>query len=105
MDIVWTIDWMRCIPQVDGVTNYVIECGWRCTGQQDGFSASNYGSSSFSASPSEAVTPYEDLTEEQVLGWVWASGVDKDATEASIAGQVQALINPPVVQPPLPWAQ
>jgi len=104
MDIVWKIEWMKCIPQIDDVTDYVIECGWRCIGSQDGFSASNYGSCGFSVPPSDNVTPYADLTEDQVLGWVWADGVDKDATEASVTGQVQALINPPVVQPPLPWA-
>jgi hypothetical protein len=39
-----------------------------------------------------------------VLGWVWSSGVNKDATEAAVAGQINNQINPPVIQPPLPWA-
>jgi hypothetical protein len=43
------------------------------------------------------------LTQDQVLGWVWANGVDKDATEAAVEGQIEAQKNPPVVSPPLPW--
>jgi len=49
-------------------------------------------------------TPYADLTQDQVLGWIWASGVDKDATEAAVNQQIDNAINPPVVTPPLPWA-
>jgi hypothetical protein len=51
-----------------------------------------------------AYTPYADLTQEQVLGWIWSSGVDKDATEAAVNNQLQNLINPPVVTLPLPWS-
>jgi len=43
------------------------------------------------------------LTQDQVLGWVWANGVDKTATEAAVQQQIDNQINPPVVSPPLPW--
>ncbi len=49
-------------------------------------------------------TPYADLTQDQVLGWIWANGVDKDATEAAVAQQIANAKNPPVVSPALPWA-
>ena len=49
-------------------------------------------------------TPYANLTQEQVLGWCWAGGVDKAAIESGIQTQIDGQINPPVVQPPLPWA-
>jgi hypothetical protein len=52
----------------------------------------------------EAFTPYADLTQDQVLGWVWANGVDKDATEAAVEQQIANAKNPPVVSPALPWA-
>jgi hypothetical protein len=48
-------------------------------------------------------TPYEDLTQEEVLTWIWANGVDKDATEEAVEQQIENQINPPVVTPPLPW--
>jgi hypothetical protein len=48
--------------------------------------------------------PYADLTQDQVLGWCWANGVDKAATEAAVAQNIENQINPPIVTPPLPWA-
>jgi hypothetical protein len=48
-------------------------------------------------------TPYEDLTQDMVLGWIWEDGVDKDATEAAVQQQIDNQINPPVVSPQLPW--
>jgi hypothetical protein len=48
------------------------------------------------------VIPYADLTQEEVLGWIWASGVDKDATEAAVAAQIEAQKNP-VSATGVPW--
>jgi hypothetical protein len=48
--------------------------------------------------------PYNQLTEQTVLGWVWANGVDQAATEAAVQTQLDNQINPPVVTPKLPWA-
>lgn len=51
--------------------------------------------------------PYEDLTEEMVVGWIQTQlGAELIANyEASIAGQIEQQINPPVspVPTPLPW--
>jgi hypothetical protein len=63
-----------------------------------------YSTTSFSVTEGTAFTPYSDLTLDQVLGWVWANGVDKDATEAAVQQQIDNQINPPIVAPPLPWA-
>jgi hypothetical protein len=30
--------------------------------------------------------------------------VDKDATEAAVAQQIENQINPPILSPPLPWS-
>lgn len=107
--ITWVIEWMQCKPTEGDLTDVVITAGWRCNGAETAngtdYSGSAYGSCSFSQ-PSEggSFTPYADLTQDQVLGWCWANGVDKDATEAAVQGQIDNQINPPVIQPPLPWA-
>jgi hypothetical protein len=44
------------------------------------------------------------LAQDQVLGWIWANGVDQAVTEAAVQQQIDNQINPPVVTPPLPWA-
>lgn len=102
MNIVWKIEWMNCIPQNNAIQNYVIECGWRCNALEGEYSATNYGSCGFAPSPVSASIPYDQLTEADVLGWVWES-VDKDDVEAGLSKQINLLINPKVVQPPLPW--
>jgi len=42
------------------------------------------------------LVPYEDLTEADVLGWIWDSGVDKDATEAALAAKIEQQKNPTI---------
>ena len=78
---------------------FVTTAHWTITATDGDFSAHAYGSCGFDG---ELTTPYEDLTEEQVLGWVWANGVDKDATEESLAAQIEAQKNP-VTATGVPW--
>ena len=102
----WSIDWMQVSTQpVEGFDEVVLTAGWRLNGVDGEYATSAYGTCSF-PQPAEggSFTPYADLTQDQVLGWVWENGVDKDAAEAAVTSQVEALANPPVVQPPLPWA-
>lgn len=98
----WTISQLECKPVEGDLTNVVVTAHWRCTGEQDGFTASVYSTCGF-GEPGVPFTEYADLTLNQVLGWVWDK-VDKDATEAAVQGSLDQQINPPVVKPPLPWA-
>jgi len=82
----------------------VIVCHWQCAGTDGTYNASVYSTCSV-PSPTGSFTPYSSLTQEQVLGWCYANGVDKTATEAAVEAQLQAQINPPVVVLPLPWSQ
>lgn len=106
--ITWIIEWMQCKPTEGQYTDVVITAGWRCNGAQTAgtppvdYTATNYGTASFPM-PEGTFTPYADLTQDQVLGWCWANGVDKTATEASVQTAIDNQINPPVIQPPLPW--
>jgi hypothetical protein len=102
MNISWIIERLL-VRKVEGtLTDVVITADWRCNGTQDQYSGTCYGSASF-APPTENFTPYEDLTQEQVLGWCYANGVDKTAIEANVTLQIENQINPPVIAPPLPW--
>ncbi|MEY4441029.1 MAG: Synechococcus phage [Pseudomonadota bacterium] len=101
--ITWTITALNCKPSEGQYTDVVITAHWTCAGQDGEHSASVYSTCSFSQ-PEGQFTPYDQLTQEQVLGWCWASGVDKEATEAAVQQQIDNQVNPPVTQPPLPWA-
>jgi hypothetical protein len=102
--ITWNISQLDCLPQSAEGADYVICCHWQCNGVDGDYSGSVYSTCSF-AVVQGAFTPYADLTQDQVLGWCWANGVDKDATEAAVEQQIQNQINPPIVSPPLPWGQ
>ena len=100
----WTITAMDCYPQVDNETDVVFNTHWTCSGTDGTYNASVYSTCAVPLAGEGTFTPYADLTQEQVLGWIWANGVDQNATEAAVEQQIQNLINPPVVTPPLPWA-
>ena len=102
MTILWLIERLLTKPVDGSNTDVVITADWRCNGSQDGYSGTCYGSCSF-APPSGSFTPYADLTEQQVLDWCYANGVDQAAIEANVSLQIQNQINPPVVSLPLPW--
>jgi hypothetical protein len=101
-----TINWIiesLLVRKVEGSnTDVVITADWRCNGSQESFSGTCYGSCSF-APPTGSFTPYPDLTQDQVLGWCFANGVDQTAIEANVTAQIQNQIDPPVVSLPLPW--
>jgi hypothetical protein len=106
----WIIERLLVKPTEGSLTDVVITADWRCNGSETigtgddakTYSGTCYGSASF-APPSGDFTPYEDLTEQQVLGWCYASGVDQSAIEANVTAQIENQINPPVIAPPLPW--
>ena len=102
MTILWLIERLLVKPTEGSLTDVVITADWRCNGSQESFSGTCYGSCSF-APPTGSFTPYPDLTQEQILGWCFANGVDQAAIEANVSLQIQNQINPPVVSLPLPW--
>ena len=102
MTILWIIERLLVKPTEGSLTDVVITADWRCNGTDETYSGTCYGSCSF-APPSGSFTPYEDLTEQQVLDWCFANGVDKNAIEANVTAQIENQINPPVVALPLPW--
>ena len=104
MNIVWSVDSMSCYPQSQGNVDVVYEVYWRCTGNDGDANASVYGSCVIPYAGGE-FTPYQDLTQQEVLGWVWANGVNQSEIEASITAQVNAILNPTSITPPLPWSQ
>jgi len=88
-------------------TDYLVADGfittahWTAIAVDGTYTASAYSTCSFAlATPS---IPYASVTEQEVLNWCWNNGVDKDATEASLAQQIELLKNP-VTAAGTPWA-
>jgi hypothetical protein len=99
----WIIERLLVKPTEGTLTDVVITADWRCNGSQDQYSGTCYGSTSFAPPSGSGFTPYDQLTEAQVLDWCFANGVDKTAIEANVTAQIENQINPPVIAPPLPW--
>lgn len=99
----WTIERLYVKPVEGPFTNLVVTADWRVTGNQGAAYGTCYGATTFAPPDPEAFVQYKDLTLNQVLDWVFASGVDKAACEASVATQIQNQLNPPIITPPLPW--
>lgn len=85
-DVVVTVLWSYTVTQlVSGVTYTGVT-----------------SSSTNVPAPSTSFTPYSQLTEEQVLSWIWANGVDKGNVEIAANEQLQNQIN---TTPALPWGE
>jgi hypothetical protein len=100
----WLIERLLVKPTEGSLTDVVITADWRCNGSQDQYSGTCYGSASFQP-PTGSFTPYDQLTEQQVLDWCYANGVDQKAIEANVTAQINDQINPPIIAPPLPWVE
>jgi hypothetical protein len=106
----WAISYMDTKPSEDGLTDVVVSCQWSLSGTDGDYSASNFGYTKFAPPQAGDFTAYANLTQEQVLGWVWAApaengGVDKASAEQGIDSQIEQQMNPPTVILPNPWAQ
>lgn len=95
--ITWSIDQLERNVS-DGL---VTVSHWRVTAVDGDSFASNYGSVSHERA--EEFVPFEDLTQEEVIGWVKAK-LDSEEIEASLLAQIDAQKNP-VSATGLPWAQ
>ena len=96
MTTTWTIS------QLDHQTSdgFVTTAHWQATAVDGEHSASVYATCSWS--DGTPTVDYADLTQEQVLAWVWANGVDKDAVEAALAAQIAEQKAPKTARG-LPW--
>jgi hypothetical protein len=97
MTTTWTISTL----DRDVATGFVTTAHWTCTAVDGEHSASAYATVSW-AEGTPAID-YASLTEATVLAWVWES-IDKEATEASLAAQIELLKNP-VKATGTPWGQ
>ena len=89
------------ISQLDRNTanGFVTTAHWQCNAVDGEHTASIYSTASWA--DGTVNTPYADLTQATVLGWVWES-VDKQATEDALAAQI-ALQKAPVTASGTPW--
>jgi len=95
MTTTWTISTL----ERETSNGFVTTAHWQATAVDGEHTASIYSTCSWA--DGTVNTPYADLTQATVLGWVWES-VDKTATEAALAANI-ALQKAPVTASGTPW--
>jgi hypothetical protein len=116
----WVIESLDCYPQADGQQDVVFNVNWRINGvssetktiQVDAdtsyvvyFKGTVYGSQPLTYTAKTPYTPYNQLTQDQVIDWVKSAMGEERVTELllNIDKQINDELNPPVTTPPLPW--
>ena len=94
----WTISQMNR----NTADNFVVTVHYNISATEGEYSASTYGTTSYTQEAGESYVPYADLTEAIVVGWVQAA-LGKDVVEASLQSQLDAL-KAPVQEAGVPWA-
>ena len=97
-----TTTWTITQTDYEVANGFITTAHWTVTAVDGDFTASIYSTCGFAAA--EPSIPYADVTMQEVLNWCWANGVDKDATEAALAAQIEAQKNP-VTATGTPWGQ
>ena len=101
----WLIEQLVSYPVLGEKTNVVFSIAWRLNGTDGVNTATVYGSLNVTFDPEAPYTPYDQLTNDQIIGWV-KSELGEElvlAYEANINAQLYNLANPTQVVLPLPW--
>lgn len=99
----WQITSMPSYANIDGQTDVVFQVNWSCSAFEDRLTSSSVGTVPVTYTAGSPFTPYADLTQEQVWGWVNPQ-IDRVEIEANLQALIDAQKTPAVVTPPLPWA-
>lgn len=102
----WAVVQMDCYPKYNNETNVIFNVHWTLIGVDGVYRGIIHGAQAISLNPDVTLTAYAELTQEQVIGWVKdALGKDQvTVLENNVEQQIADQINPPVVNPPLPWS-
>jgi hypothetical protein len=95
-----TTTWTITQTDYEVSNGFITTAHWTATAVDGEFTASIYSTCSWATGT--PTIPYADVTEAGVLQWCWTSGVDKDATEAALAQNIELQKNP-VTATGTPW--
>jgi hypothetical protein len=105
----WTINPLEAYPTASGELDVVFVAHWQLhateTVEDVTYNAQSIGTQGLTYASGSAFTPFEELTLEQVQGWVENSmGTGSvDSMKAGLAQNIANQINPPVLTLQAPW--
>ena len=98
----WVVNQLNTKPKEDGLTDVVSVVHWTRLAQQENINVSSYGTMGCTTPSETDFTAYHDLTFEQVCSWLDA-GLDVTSIDLGLDGQIENILNPPIIVLPLPW--
>jgi hypothetical protein len=104
----WVISAMECRVHEENMDDVVIIVHWRYQArelhEEIEYFAETYGATSVGMPDPETFTPYDQLTKEQVVGWLEAE-LDVEKMNESLQENINLQINPVTVTLPPAWQQ
>jgi hypothetical protein len=117
----WSVTKMQVIPEQDDKTNIVTRVEWLVKAIDKDNNMSSFASASRNFVLGDTFTPFEDLTEQQVLDWCFApenfSSIDSEGNQTTITKHLKTDVETQVTEqiarqlvqkatePALPWVQ
>lgn len=112
MEYTWTISSLKCKVQEGELTDVVQTIHWRYTATKTIpgvnnkpdtiYSAESYGSSNVGSPTLENFTDYNNLTKEQIVGWL-ENIIDVDDMQSRLAEEINSKITPVTITLPPPF--
>lgn len=104
----WKIVNMMTLPELDNHSDVVVSVQWQLTGVDGNYTSNVSSWTQLTLQQGAGFTPYNQLTEEQVIGWVQSAlGADNVRnSEISVQRGIDLQKSPSTLpeSQPLPWA-
>jgi hypothetical protein len=94
----WKVESLEVVPVSGDLKDVVTRCAWSCTAEENR-KIFSVGSNKYLGAPGTPFVEFANLTEDEVLEWVWANGINKAAAEQAAADGLKELS----VVKPVPW--
>lgn len=102
MTKLWKVQDLEVAPHEDGKNDVVKKVGYSVDLFDGDDNVHRYGTVSLDP-PQEIFVPFDELTEETVIGWA-KDKLNVEEIETSMEEEMVAKKNPPIVRKSLPWA-
>ena len=99
----WSILSLPCYPQAEGQTDVVFQVNWQCQAISTDGAAISTAFTPVTYKAGSPYTPYADLTQDQVWGWI-NPDINRPEIEARLQAMIDAQKTPSVMTLPLPWS-
>lgn len=98
----WSVKKLTCVPETNGLTNVVSVVEYECEGTDGTNTAVFAGSLGVTLSKESEFILFENLSESDVLDWVWKE-VSKEGGEEIVARELLSKSSVSITTPQLPW--